>query len=662
MKTSAQVLELQAVPERSNLFVLGCFASNVTLRSQQVRALNLAMALKDQGRITKGMRVVIVGAGAAGLTAAVAFARLGCRVQVVEKLDRPMALQYSSPHRFIHPFIDAWPYCEVEDTHSGLGILDWEADYARGVANQIVEQWEREVSLASGSIQQAFDAHGLQVNMAENLVTWNSPGPHGAPYDIAILAVGFGLEEERGLGIPRYWENDNLDDHLDGRQRTCLVSGAGDSGLTDLMRLCIRRFRHDIVLRMCATPTITAEVREIFDKASNIWRSSTSEPALSQFFEELEHPAVMAALRPMLRGDRSVWLTSNRFSDVFGPRSAFINRFIVSQLSRIGAFQWIGGPVRSIGKWHGRAGKREVMFADGQRRLFDVVVVRYGPRSALEQVPQIWALCDRLKERWKGVDSLLDPTRQPQDYASLTKDYVLPAPSGKLPPREAKLVVFDLDGTLIQGEEFVWSWKRVWDHLGIPEAFHKQTFHEHIRLKERGDPEWYSKWCRETGRYFRQYGLTRAHFQEMLTGLRVADGLEKTVRGLRKRGIRCAIVSGGMDCMLEALIPNHGELFHEVFINRVRFKSDGTFEGIDPTPFDFEGKAKAIEQMCRDMGIKKAQVLFVGDGFNDQPLLYDHEIRFVALNPATSQVKHHADHRIKRVSGVLRLIDDKRRR
>jgi NADH dehydrogenase FAD-containing subunit len=58
-----------------NVFLLGCLEKRVTLYSQQVRAINLAAALIDEGRIKANSRVAIIGGGAAGITAAAAIAR-----------------------------------------------------------------------------------------------------------------------------------------------------------------------------------------------------------------------------------------------------------------------------------------------------------------------------------------------------------------------------------------------------------------------------------------------------------------------------------------------------------------------------------------------------------------------------------------------------------
>src|SRR5947199_6049689 len=51
-------------------FVLGCFNRYITVYSQQVRATNLVGALMEKHGTMADMRVAVVGAGFAGVTAA----------------------------------------------------------------------------------------------------------------------------------------------------------------------------------------------------------------------------------------------------------------------------------------------------------------------------------------------------------------------------------------------------------------------------------------------------------------------------------------------------------------------------------------------------------------------------------------------------------------
>src|SRR5580658_2873016 len=88
-----ELLTKMAVPGYTNTYALGLFARRVTVRSQQVRALNLIHSLVSTRQISMGSRVLVVGAGFAGLAAAAAAVRAGCQVTILERSQSRLSLQ-----------------------------------------------------------------------------------------------------------------------------------------------------------------------------------------------------------------------------------------------------------------------------------------------------------------------------------------------------------------------------------------------------------------------------------------------------------------------------------------------------------------------------------------------------------------------------------------
>ena len=60
------ILDRASIPSMSDVYLLGCFASNVTFHSQQRRAFNLIWALFEEGRLSSGKKTAVVGGGLAG--------------------------------------------------------------------------------------------------------------------------------------------------------------------------------------------------------------------------------------------------------------------------------------------------------------------------------------------------------------------------------------------------------------------------------------------------------------------------------------------------------------------------------------------------------------------------------------------------------------------
>src|ERR1700736_2253268 len=138
-----EVIAEARVPE-TNIFFLGCFESRVTVLSQQQRALNLIDAIIASQKIVRpNGRIAIIGGGVSGMTAAAAFA-VGARglqsIDLFEQLDKLLHLQVNSD-RHLHPHLYDWPAEGATRTDAGLPILDWSADEAGMVANEILEKF-----------------------------------------------------------------------------------------------------------------------------------------------------------------------------------------------------------------------------------------------------------------------------------------------------------------------------------------------------------------------------------------------------------------------------------------------------------------------------------------------------------------------------------------
>ncbi|MDP3087050.1 MAG: NAD(P)-binding protein [Methylotenera sp.] len=91
----------------ANVFDISTGLVHVSIRDQIVRANLLVrdiVALKQ-----KNPEILIVGAGVAGIAAAIAAANAGVIVTIIETNDEPFSLQAVSKHRFIGPYMYEWP-------------------------------------------------------------------------------------------------------------------------------------------------------------------------------------------------------------------------------------------------------------------------------------------------------------------------------------------------------------------------------------------------------------------------------------------------------------------------------------------------------------------------------------------------------------------------
>jgi tetratricopeptide (TPR) repeat protein len=414
------VLRHMQVPKEDGLYILGCFEKRVTLRSQQVRALNLICALDALGALKSTGRIAVVGGGAAGMTAAAGAARLGYEVTLLEKKDTLLPLFRGNNTRWLHPHIYDWPETPGETRHdegqldpdeAGLPLLSWRADLAGKVADQFDQQWR---NLPERSrIHVVPNVQSINLGSGKpRTISWNAPGRRKGTFDAVILAVGFGIEKPfKEVPLVPYWDNERWHQPTRGGTERYLVSGCGDGGLIDLLRLKLKDFRHeDIVRRFLSAPgleSLTERLKAIEKEART--KETRGEDPGTYLEEQYEHLVVPDEVDKAfeLRTDTEVTL-NGRATSPLTLRSSILNRFLTSRL----LYQFEAVPYREGEFTATRKGDSyEVRFKTGKPEPFHHVICRHGPAlgGALgEGFPELLEKSGELQAR-----NELDQTRKP---------------------------------------------------------------------------------------------------------------------------------------------------------------------------------------------------------------------------------------------------------
>jgi hypothetical protein len=410
-----------AVPAYPGAFILGSFAGRVTIYSQQVRALNLVDALCKTGQMAKGTPVAVVGGGIAGLTAAAAAAVRGAEVTLIEKENEFFPIQRHTTTRYLHPHIYDWPLGDRKEGSGAvakLPLLRWTAAPANAVFDRLDEEW-RKLRALYGARQpkQLMETRFLRLDAAAHerleltVQEKSSSEPTRLTAAIVILALGFGRETERSH-LYKYWDNTSLDSPSEVKLRW-LVSGYGDGGLTDLMRLCIKSFRHEWLVKRFAGDTKLIQTLK-----GLLGGSGRKPPRIRDAFEDL-YQRVQLLGDSDLRTDTDV--TFNAPADYLESEgSSILNKLIVFQLEKLGKFARQDGRMKLPIPQPTAEDRYEVAFLDEKdvvikTEVFNRLVVRHGPERSLseEKLPEIWAASEKLRARWKGLAQGEDRTRVP---------------------------------------------------------------------------------------------------------------------------------------------------------------------------------------------------------------------------------------------------------
>lgn len=173
--------------------------------------------------------------------------------------------------------------------------------------------------------------------------------------------------------------------------------------------------------------------------------------------------------------------------------------------------------------------------------------------------------------------------------------------------RSRRLVCFDMDSTLIQAE--------VIDELAKVAGVGEQVA-QITESAMRGEIDFSES-------FRRRMALLKGMDESVLKGiaetLPVTEGAERLIRHLRHFGYKVAILSGGFTYFANHLKEKLG--IDYVYANQLDFEKGKLTGKVKGEIVDGQMKAKLLLKLAEDEGISPEQVIAVGDGANDLPML-----------------------------------------
>lgn len=173
--------------------------------------------------------------------------------------------------------------------------------------------------------------------------------------------------------------------------------------------------------------------------------------------------------------------------------------------------------------------------------------------------------------------------------------------------RHFKLAVFDMDSTLIEAEVI----DELAREMGVGEQVAAIT-----AAAMRGELDFQQSFRKRVALL---KGLSETRLVAVAERILLTNGADRLFRALKRLGIKTAVCSGGFTFMAQRLQQRLG--LDYVYANHLEIQNGVVTGEVPLAVIDANRKAELVRQIAAREGITLDQVIAVGDGANDLPMI-----------------------------------------
>jgi len=193
-----------------------------------------------------------------------------------------------------------------------------------------------------------------------------------------------------------------------------------------------------------------------------------------------------------------------------------------------------------------------------------------------------------------------------------------------------KMILYDQDGTLVKYP--IEPHFSSWDALSL--TFSDRKKEEWFKLRDFyiDKPKLYGEWFSKQVGMLK--GLKVSEAKKVLFPIPYSKGVKEFFRDLNGEYIK-GIVSSGIDIVARKIYEEQGLDF---FVADILNTKEGVFDGTGEMPFGLHDKLDAVKKISESYHIPFRNICFVGDSFNDIPVLKKVGLP-ISFHPKTEGVK-----------------------
>lgn len=239
-----------------------------SIRDQLLRSTLVVQCLADEGIIDRSRPLLVFGAGAAGMNAAIVAAKRGVSADVLERTDNEFATMLQSDWRRVDPVEYDWPHPHCRDGCFPSGGHGIPLAQPAGTGAELAHAWAAELQVWATTRngrkgygnarvlynQDANDFLTYRVDPVARVLEvtgpWSGKGGAVSPkrFGAILSCIGFSGERTDSTDTPNTWsdyvgptfwtDNDGLgrSNRLVRQYRHVVVSGGGDGAMQDFQR------------------------------------------------------------------------------------------------------------------------------------------------------------------------------------------------------------------------------------------------------------------------------------------------------------------------------------------------------------------------------------------------------------------------------------------